>query len=476
MKKLIIYVVLLFIFTSCHSYRMLDGKSRTVFFTPDSSVFNDTSFHYQFISYHDVMSIRGNISPNVVQLMRNETATTIIHEPTIFNDYDNFLVYPGEHIRIKKGELNDYTFFKVNGSNRRNRELLFYSNFRKIDHYPNFPNIQNASLDTILSLERKLKIEIPIDAFASRIRFDSLIKANHVSRKFMKESRNYLKNRYEVGLIPFYKQYEDTLRAHNLYKEKFKQLIPLFNYITKREEFGNTAISFGELCDVVLPYKIYKIKSESEFKSSFDTVVNNFNAIARDYLLSRLLYYANENRIKIDSEYLEKYSTICNNKTYKNLIAGTIFKQQAYDKAIAIGNNSIVSVNGEKTSRLEDILAKHKGDLIFIDFWSSSCGPCREEVPYFKKIIKEYQDDKIVFLNVSFDKDTQLWRKAVFTNYTETNNNYKLINAEKSSFVQQYNIKYVPRYILIDKEGKIIDADAPRPSDPKLIELLKKYL
>jgi thioredoxin-related protein len=50
-----------------------------------------------------------------------------------------------------------------------------------------------------------------------------------------------------------------------------------------------------------------------------------------------------------------------------------------------------------------------------------------------------------------------------------------LANQEwNSDFVRDYNIQGIPRFILIDKEGKIVDADAPRPSDPRLIELLNK--
>ena len=53
---------------------------------------------------------------------------------------------------------------------------------------------------------------------------------------------------------------------------------------------------------------------------------------------------------------------------------------------------------------------------------------------------------------------------------------YLLINSSASSFSQQMQIETIPRYILIDKEGNIVDRDAPRPSDPKLKELIDKYL
>jgi len=476
MIKLITCAILLLIFTSCSTYQMLEGKSRPVFFSPDSSVFNDPDFPQPSITYADLLNIRG-YSPNVVELKKGETAKAILYQPTFFIAYDNFLIYPGEHIGIKKAEYNEYTFFKVNGNKRRNRELLFFKAFHKIDQYPAIPNIDNAPLDIILNLEQQLKSEIPKIALASRLRFDSLINACHVSRKFNKLSQGYLKNRYDISVFFLYKKYKDSLQAHDLFKDKCNQLIPLFNDITKRSEFDNTQILFNELVDIVLPYKISKINNEDEFQSCFNAVLNKFNALARDYLLSRLIYYANIKRIQVSPGYMEKYETVCYDKTYKNLVHDVISQQQENDtKASGISNNSLLSVDGKKISGLEDVLVKYKGELILIDFWATWCLPCRVEMPYLKKIIQEYSGNKITFLTVSIDREIQPWRKAIITSNTDVNKNYLLLNPEKSPFAQQNNINSIPRYVLINKDGKIIDADAPRPSDPKLKELLNKYL
>ena len=44
-------------------------------------------------------------------------------------------------------------------------------------------------------------------------------------------------------------------------------------------------------------------------------------------------------------------------------------------------------------------------------------------------------------------------------------------NDWNSQFVKEYAIDGIPRFILIDPNGYIVSADAPRPSDPKLIDL-----
>ena len=45
-------------------------------------------------------------------------------------------------------------------------------------------------------------------------------------------------------------------------------------------------------------------------------------------------------------------------------------------------------------------------------------------------------------------------------------------NGFNSTFIKDYKINSIPRFILIDPEGNVVNADAPRPSNPQLVELL----
>ena len=47
-------------------------------------------------------------------------------------------------------------------------------------------------------------------------------------------------------------------------------------------------------------------------------------------------------------------------------------------------------------------------------------------------------------------------------------------NGFNSEFVRNYKINGIPRFILVDPDGNIVSADAPRPSNPALVELFKE--
>lgn len=126
-------------------------------------------------------------------------------------------------------------------------------------------------------------------------------------------------------------------------------------------------------------------------------------------------------------------------------------------------------ING-KEYRLSDF----KGNYILLDFWFTGCAPCRAEMPYFDKVAKEFDGHGIKFISLSVDTGDQLyaaWQRTVkkkgeIPEVLSVN----LPDGFKSPVMRQLNITGVPRIMLIDPDGKIVESYAKRPSDPKLRE------
>ena len=118
---------------------------------------------------------------------------------------------------------------------------------------------------------------------------------------------------------------------------------------------------------------------------------------------------------------------------------------------------------------LEDL----KGKYVYIDVWATWCGPCRQEIPFLQKTEEAYHGKNIEFVSISVDeqKNHEKWKQFV----KDKNLGGIQLLADKdwnSDFVQGYKINGIPRFILISPEGKIVNADAPRPSSPELVTLL----
>ncbi len=106
-------------------------------------------------------------------------------------------------------------------------------------------------------------------------------------------------------------------------------------------------------------------------------------------------------------------------------------------------------------------LSAYYGKPIVVDFWATWCGPCKYEIPFLQKIEKEYEGKVEVVSVCIWDKKAQ-WLKGA-PQYGFKNNIF--LNKEQSApLVEKYGIQGIPRYMLLDKEGKIVELMSERPS------------
>jgi len=122
-------------------------------------------------------------------------------------------------------------------------------------------------------------------------------------------------------------------------------------------------------------------------------------------------------------------------------------------------------------------LSAFKGKYVYIDVWATWCKPCMMEIPDLLALQKALKDKNIAFISVSIDKpeDAAKWKKVIAEKHL---GGTQLIaeNAWDSSMVRDYKIESVPRFILIDPQGKIVDFDAKRPSNEELLKELNALL
>ena len=123
------------------------------------------------------------------------------------------------------------------------------------------------------------------------------------------------------------------------------------------------------------------------------------------------------------------------------------------------------------TTSLDDL----KGKYVYVDVWATWCGPCKREIPFLKEIEKAYHGKNIEFVSLSIDqaKDHEAWKQMVADKQL---GGIQLFadNDWKSQFVTDYRINGIPRFILIDPQGNIVSADAPRPSSDELKALFNE--
>ncbi|NNT70818.1 TlpA family protein disulfide reductase [Flavobacterium sp. IMCC34852] len=139
---------------------------------------------------------------------------------------------------------------------------------------------------------------------------------------------------------------------------------------------------------------------------------------------------------------------------------------------VAAPNFDFENHKGGKTT-LESL----KGKYVYVDLWATWCGPCRAEIPSLKKMEETFHGKNIEFVSISIDaeKDYEKWKTFV-TEKALTGTQLYAAKANQTEFVKAFEVNSIPRFILIDPKGIVVDADAKRPSDPRLQEQLNKLL
>lgn len=126
--------------------------------------------------------------------------------------------------------------------------------------------------------------------------------------------------------------------------------------------------------------------------------------------------------------------------------------------------------NGDSTS-----LSDFSGKYVYIDVWATWCGPCIAEIPALKQLEADMHGKNIEFLSISVDRENahETWINMV--NEKELGGTQLFADKSwQSEFTQAYSINSIPRFILIDPQGNIVDADAKRPSNSELREEFKE--
>ncbi len=132
-------------------------------------------------------------------------------------------------------------------------------------------------------------------------------------------------------------------------------------------------------------------------------------------------------------------------------------------------NDSFVSLDGADV-QLKEILKKYEGEQIVINVWASWCKDCILGMPDLKNLQSEFANTKFLFLSV--DRNEAAWKRSL-VKYDLIGGHYFLPDGQKGVFGDFLNSNWIPRYMVIDKQGNIKLFKAKKASDNKLKEALQ---
>ena len=170
--------------------------------------------------------------------------------------------------------------------------------------------------------------------------------------------------------------------------------------------------------------------------------------------------------------------------TYLNRFKDSIYKEDSvwfnslmtkYNLSFEIIEDITLEMVDGRFTTLEEVKRNSSGNVLYVDYWASWCAPCIEQFPHSKSLVQQTKANPVKYIYISTDKSRNKWLAALEKHGLQPNNHYRITNSSNSSGWEEMNILFIPRYMIYNQKGILIDNDALRPkSQDSLLFIFEK--
>lgn len=133
-------------------------------------------------------------------------------------------------------------------------------------------------------------------------------------------------------------------------------------------------------------------------------------------------------------------------------------------------SKKLITIKNTETT-FADILKSHEGKVTVIEVWASWCSDCVKAMPKVKEM--QANNPNVDYVFISMDKEFDKWQQGI-EKHELKGDHYWATDGMKGEFGKSINLNWIPRYIVLDKKGKIVIYKAIETDFDKINEQLKK--
>ena len=322
---------------------------------------------------------------------------------------------------------------------------------------------------------REVMGKMVVDHLSGRTEIDSVIDKNaslanaleYIQRYGNSLTADLLKNMDSLKkFIPYFTRSNGrftsniTLKDTAEQKKIFRQFSNLFQFLSENDDM------LYYFTSLELSYRLAQI--DSLFSKG----------IFRDYLLGHYLYsyFLQKNRLEfLDDGILSKVKTMYSDSAAYAIIAKENLRMRRKFDTEQYEDLLTTALPGEEETVINKIARQNKGKVIFVDIWATSCAPCIEQFPYSSALKKHFEGKPIEFVYLCADSAKDKWRSLI-KKYGLSGQHFLLTSDEISRLRAKYDFMGSPRYMIINKEGKLISDNSARPEVKEILIPKFEYL
>lgn len=425
------------------------------------NILNANGYENEFV-YSDSLNVFQFSRPEAISILKHEHRNYDLYfelkkgDSIVYEERDGLPFYVGTDALLNESNLYDY------------KRINYLKSSPPYDFFSYYV-LNKHAIKNNDTLKKHFLHESRANNQKEQILLDSLYDANQITKSRYDLQKDKLRFSYSNVMFP--NDWEKAIENNSFIEDLERE--DLIQY-----DFYKAFLSL---------YNINKFNIESlrksnqvvlDSKTMFDSLLasNQFPKTIQSFLLYKNLVEIGSNFPQSDFQvYFNKFKQHVDDSVFIASIKSkflTNFSESQEDVKTA---HFITKENKGRT--LTDLINDNKGKLIYIDFWSSWCGPCRNAMPASRDLLKKYKDSAIVFVYVSIDKDFEQWEKAAIEeNLSFSKNNLLAVNYPNATLYKSLKLNSIPRYLLYDKSGELVNESAPELGTKELIELIDNYL
>ena len=378
----------------------------------------------------------------------NESTTIFLNE-----GYDLYLTLDTDSF----DETVSYTGNGASANNYLAKKALMKESWGRLDYYSYYCRLAEEEFLHLADSLKKVSL--------------SFLSSQPISDKqfvFLEENGIVFSNMYRLNIYPGTYRYltkDNSFRTSNNYPDPFAGFDVDDKKLIKAPSYLSTITDYLYYKKDSVTYKKTDDYTQYIMEAMLDSITNV------DVKKEALHYFCKSRLTKAKNlDYcFSLYKNVETDPKRLAIIEEKYLARKKTENGASSPPFSYEDISGKTVSH-EDL----KGSYVYIDLWATWCGPCLREIPYFDTLQATFEGQNIQFVSVCQNDTRERWKATVEKKDLKGIQLYA--EGDGGQFYKDYQVTGIPRYILLDPDGKIIDSDAKRPSDKSLIVELKELL
>ena len=266
----------------------------------------------------------------------------------------------------------------------------------------------------------------------------------------------------EKALLPALKEFNDNplVQKRNLFYEKYNKQVSQFH--NDHKEFVNELFAENRKAE-----RNEKLQKALGIQLGFATDV----MASQDYcrpIVAEMTPVSDEKlkayQKNISTPFIASFIELKNKETKAKIEAN---KKLTGSKIKEVPKNA-----GDKV--FDAIIEKYKGKVVYVDFWATWCAPCRSGIERIKPLKEEMASENVAFVYIT----NQTSPKTTYDNMIPTikGEHYRVSADEWNILSGMFKISGIPHYVLVGKNGRVINRELGHMQNEELKTLLMKYI